>query len=104
LLFANGDSPPDLPDKKKVGAELIKSARNPPEIGNPSEIFFARQTNYKIKIIILTFKSARIVQIWQRKSPSDNAKKTELANLACKKVIWQRCWNGRSSGGSIREL
>jgi hypothetical protein len=38
--------------------------QNPPEIGNPPEIFFARQT---------TFKSARIVEIWRRKPPSGNA-------------------------------
>jgi hypothetical protein len=49
---------------KKAGAELVKSARNPPEIGNQPEIFFARKT---------TFKSARIVQIWRRKPPSGNA-------------------------------
>jgi hypothetical protein len=43
---------------------LVKSARNPPEIGSPPEIFFACQT---------TFKSARIFQIWRRKPPSGNA-------------------------------
>jgi hypothetical protein len=51
-------------DKKNTFAELVKSATNPPEIKNPAEIFFARQT---------TFKSARIVQIWRKKLPSGSA-------------------------------
>jgi hypothetical protein len=45
--------------QKNTFSELVKSATNPPEIKNPPEIFFARQT---------TFKSARIVQIWQKKT------------------------------------
>jgi hypothetical protein len=50
--------------QKQIHAKLVKSARNPPEIGSLPEIIFARQT---------TFKSARIFQIWRRKPPSGNA-------------------------------
>jgi hypothetical protein len=71
LLFANGDSETaefrqicQTKNKKTACVGLVKSARNPAEIRNPPEIFFARQT---------TFKSAKIVQIWQRKLPSGNA-------------------------------
>jgi hypothetical protein len=50
LFFASKDS--KTARQKQTHAKLVKSARNPPEIGSHPEIFFARQT---------TFKSARIL-------------------------------------------
>jgi hypothetical protein len=32
--------------QKKTHTKLVKSARNPPEIGSPPEIFFARQMTF----------------------------------------------------------
>jgi hypothetical protein len=45
--------PPETARQKQNYTKLVKSARNPPEIGSQPEIFFARQ---------MTFKSARIRQ------------------------------------------
>jgi hypothetical protein len=65
IFFAYGDpKTARSASKKQTHAKLVKSARNPPEIRSPPEIYFARQT---------TFKSARILQIWRRKPPSGNA-------------------------------
>jgi hypothetical protein len=64
FLVKETPKPPESARKKQTHAKLVKSARNPPEIGIPPEIIFACQT---------TFKSARIFQIWRRKPPSGNA-------------------------------
>jgi hypothetical protein len=58
--------------QKQTNTKLVKSARNPPEIWSPQEIFFARQT---------TFKSARILQILPRNSLSGNAVVNSISAL-----------------------
>jgi hypothetical protein len=52
FLLKETPKPPESARQIHNHTKLVKSARNPPEIGSPPEIFFARQT---------TFKSARIV-------------------------------------------
>jgi hypothetical protein len=63
-LLTETPKPPESARQKQTHAKLVKSARNPPEIGSPPEIFLACQT---------TFKSARIFQIWRRKPLSGHA-------------------------------
>jgi hypothetical protein len=65
LIFANTDSKTArIHQIRQTKTNPCKIGQIPPEIGSPPEIFFARQ---------MTFKSARIVQIWRRKPPSGNA-------------------------------
>jgi hypothetical protein len=68
FLLIETPKPPESARQKQNHTKFVNTARNPPEIGSRPEIFFARQT---------TFKSARIVQIWQRKPPSGNAESLE---------------------------
>jgi hypothetical protein len=72
VLLIETQKPPESASQIQKNTKLVKSARNPPEIGSPPEIFFARQT---------TFKSARIVQIWRRKPPSGNAASLPFSSL-----------------------
>jgi hypothetical protein len=82
--------PPESARQKQNHTKLVKSARNPPEIRSPPEIFFARQT---------TFKSARIVQIWRRKPLSGNAGlcATKKQSFTAESVCWRKTDEAKSS-------
>jgi hypothetical protein len=74
FLLIKAPNPPESARsarQKQTHTKLVKSARNLPEIGSLPEIFFARQ---------MTFKSARILQIWRRKPPSGRRQMSTATN------------------------